>query len=371
MGKLNHTDEALKLRIALTLIPGIGDVLGKKLIAYCGSVEAVFLQKKSSLLRIPGIGEFFANALIRQNVFGTAEEEVQFIRKNKINPLFFLDEAYPQRLKSCTDSPLMLYYKGTENLNHPHILSVVGTRRATAYGKECCTSLIEALAEKEVMIVSGLAYGIDICAHKACLKSGIPTVAVLAHGLDAVYPPLHKSAAQKIALQGGLLSDYTSGTNPDRENFPRRNRVVAGMSDATIVVESALDGGSMITAEIANSYSRDVFAFPGRPSDEFSRGCNKLIKLNKAALVEGAEDILQMMGWTGEKPRKFKQQELFYSPDPEESLIMESMRDKGNVHIDEISVLSGMPMRKVSGYLLKLEFAGHILSLPGKMYRLA
>lgn len=364
-------DEELKLRIALTLIPGIGDILGKKLIAYCGSVEAVFRQKKSSLLKIPGIGDFFANAVIRQNVFGMAEQEVCFIRKNKIRPLFFLDADYPLRLKNCADSPLLLYYKGNADLNCQRMLSVVGTRRATVLGKDCCNALIENLAGKGILIVSGLAYGIDICAHKACLKHGSSTVAVLAHGLDALYPVLHTTIAQKIVQQGGLLSDYPSGTHPDKENFPKRNRIVAGLSDATIVVESAVDGGSMITAEIASSYSRDVFAYPGRPEDEFSRGCNKLIKTNKAALVESAEDILNMMGWVEQQAKKTKQTGLFYEADPQELKIMDSMRDKGNVHIDEISILSGLPVHKVSGYLLKLEFAGQLLSLPGKMYRLA
>ena len=363
-------NEELKYKIAITLIPGIGDVLGKKLVAYCGGVEAVFRQKKSALLKIPGIGKIFADAVLKQNVLQKAEEEMAFMEQEGVRPLFYLDENYPRRLKHCADSPLMLYYKGTEDLNPEKVLGIVGTRNATSYGKDRCNELVEQLSSENILIVSGLAYGIDICAHKACVKNKMPTVAVLAHGLDAIYPPAHRSVAEKMLKHGGLLSDYPSCTNPDKENFPRRNRIVAGMCDALVVVESAEDGGSMITAEIANSYNRDVFAFPGRTEDSYSRGCHKLIKENKAALTENAGDILRMLSWTQSDKRMPVQKQLFVELSAEEELIVCTMKDKGNVHIDEICALSDVPMRRISSLLLNLEFAGVVKSLPGKMYRL-
>jgi len=362
--------EDLLYQIAITLIPGIGDVLGKKLIAYCGSPEAVFQQRKSSLMKIPGIGEFFASAVIRQNVFGQAEAEIRFMEDNAICPLFYLDPLYPLRLKQCPDSPLMLYSKGPAQLNANRILGVIGTRKATSYGKDRCAELIAGLAPHNVSIVSGLAYGIDICAHRYCLKNNLPTIAVLAHGMDILYPPLHRTTARMIAECGALLSDYPSGTHPDKENFPKRNRIVAGLCDGIVVVESASDGGSMITADIANSYSRDVFAFPGRTEDVFSAGCNRLIKQNKAALVEDAGDILRMMGWEEQKKKAPRQQSLFIELKPEEEAIVEVMKDKGNVHIDEISALAAIPVFRISALLLDLEFSGVLKSLPGKMYRL-
>ena len=363
-------EEELKYRIALTLIPGIGDVLGKKLVAYCGGVEAVFRQKKSALMKIPGICEFYANAVLRHRVFGRAEEEVSYLKKSGIQALFYLDENYPFRLRQCADSPMMLYYKGTAAFKSRKIISIVGTRKATEYGRDCCESLVADLAGEDVLIVSGLAYGIDICAHRASMKAGIETVGVLAHGLDDIYPSPHDSVAGRMCRHGGLMSDYISGTRPDKENFPRRNRIVAGICEVLIVVESAIDGGSMITAEIANSYSRDVFAFPGRKGDAFSAGCNKLIRENKAGLLEGGKDLIRQMGWEEKKPGPPRQQQLFVKLNAEEELIVESMKDKGNVHIDEITVMASMPGRKVSSLLLNLEFAGVLKSLPGKMYRL-
>jgi DNA processing protein len=358
-------------KIALTLIPGIGDILGKKLVAYSGSAEAVFKQKKSALLKIPGIGKCFANAIITQQVFGKAEKEARFISDNKITALFYLDEQYPERLKQCADSPMMLYSKGSNNLNAPRVLGIVGTRNATQYGKDCCNKLVEELASHQVVIVSGLAYGIDICAHRACLKLSVPTVGVLAHGLDAIYPLSHTSIAERMIEGGALISDYTSGTRPDRENFPRRNRIVAGLCDGLVVVESAREGGSLITADIANSYSRDVFAFPGRSGDPFSAGCNYLIRESKAALVEHAEDIVQMLGWDEQKKNKIPaQRSLFVELSQEEEAIVNIMRDKGNIHIDEISALAGIPVFRISAMLLQLEFQAVLKSLPGKMYRL-
>jgi DNA processing protein len=362
--------EELKYKIAITLIPGIGDVLGKKLIAYCGSPEAVFRQRKSALMKIPGIGEFFANAVNKQQVFGQAEEEIRFMEEEAVRPLFYLDDDYPYRLKQCIDGPMLLYCKGIANLNAPKMMGVVGTRNATEYGKALCNELVDDLILQEVTIVSGLAYGIDICAHNRCVKQDAPTIGVLAHGLDMLYPSLHRQTAEKMIHCGALLTDYPSGTKPGRENFPRRNRIVAGMCDGLVVVESAVDGGSMITAEIANSYSREVFAYPGRTDDPCSAGCNQLIKNTKASLVENALDIRKMMGWEKQPAKRPLQQQLFVQLKPEEETIVAVMREKGNVHIDEISALAAIPVYRISAMLLDLEFSGVLRSLPGKMYRL-
>jgi DNA processing protein len=363
-------NEELKYRLALTLIPGIGHVIGKKLVAYCGSAEAVFRQKKPALLRIPGVGDFFANAVLRQNVFDLAEQEMRFMEEENIRALFYLDDDYPYRLKQCADCPVILYYKGEGSLNAKRMIGIVGTRNATPYGIDRCNELVAELASHEVCIVSGLAYGIDICAHKAALKNDLCNWAVLAHGLDVIYPPLHRDTARRLIEKGGLLSDFPQGSPPDKENFPKRNRIVAGLIDALVVIESAANGGSMITADIANSYNRDVFAFPGRTVDVQSLGCNKLIKQNKASLADNATDIIRLLGWEDKPPRKAKQQQLFVELSADEQLVLDQLNGSGNMHVDELTVLSGVSMRAISAVLLNLEFAGLLKSLPGKMYRL-
>jgi DNA processing protein len=363
--------ENLKYKIALTLIPNIGDILAKRLVAYCGSPQAVFEEKKSSLEKIPGIGESYAGAVINQSVFNRAEEEIRFIEKNNITPLFYLDSNYPKRLTHCEDSPIMLYYKGNADLNATKVISIVGTREATEYGKKLCEKLIADLAVHNVLIVSGLAYGIDICAHKAALDHSLPTVCTLAHGLDRIYPAVHQSTAQKMLENGGWLTDFTSNTTPDRENFPRRNRIVAGISDATIVIESKKSGGSLITADIANSYNRDVFAFPGRIDDVCSEGCNNLIKQNKAALIQSAADLVYILGWEQSKKTKAPQQkQLFIELSQDEELLVNALKGKDSVTIDDLCFASRLPMSKVSALLLTLEFSGIVRSFPGKAYGL-
>ncbi|MCK4408237.1 MAG: DNA-processing protein DprA [Bacteroidales bacterium] len=360
----------LLYQIGITLIPGVGDIVGKKLIAYCGSVEAVFKEKKKLLLKIPGIGKSTVNSVINQKILERAEEEIRFIEKYKIDTLFYLDDKYPYRLKQCEDSPMLLFYKGTADLNAPKIISIVGTRKASEYGKEICSSLIEGLIEQNILIVSGLAYGIDTCAHKTSLESNLKTVGVLAHGLDKVYPQLNKSLAEKMLNNGGLLTEFLSKTTPDRENFPKRNRIIAGLSDAVIVIESAIRGGALITADIANSYNRDVFAVPGRLYDKYSQGCNNLIKTNRAALVQSAEDIKYIMGWEIMKKKTKKQQRLFIKLSPEEETIVNILKEKQELGIDKISSLSKLSASKVASALLNLEFEGIIKCLPGKVYRM-
>ncbi len=363
-------DENLKYKIAISLIPNIGDVLAKRLVSYCGSPEAVFSEKKSTLEKVPGIGNFHSKAILKQKVFNRVDEEIKFIEKNKITPLFYLDKEYPKRLTHCEDSPVLLYFKGKANLNSEKIISIVGTREATDYGKQLCEKLIADLAIYKPIIVSGLAYGIDICAHKAAMDNNLTTVCGLAHGLDKIYPALHKPLAEKMLENGGWLSDFTSKVIPDRENFPRRNRIVAGMSDATIVIESKAGGGSLITADIANSYNRDVFAFPGRINDECSVGCNNLIKQNKAALIQSAADISYIMGWEQKAKNTPIQKQLFVELKPEEEILVNVLKEKESANVDDICLFAKMPMSKVSSLLLTLEFSGIVRSMPGKMYRL-
>jgi DNA processing protein len=361
----------LKYKIALALVPNIGDILAKRLVAYCGGVEAVFNEKKAALEKIPGIGSAYAQSVINHKVFDRAEEEIKFIEKNNITPLFYLDSDYPKRLSHCEDNPVMLYFKGNCNLNSEKIISIVGTREATEYGKRMCEKLIADLAIHNVTIISGLAYGIDICAHKAALDNKLPTVCTLAHGLDRMYPAVHKNTAEKMLENGGWLTDFTSNTTPDRENFPRRNRIVAGISDATIVIESKKSGGSLITADIANSYNRDVFAFPGRVDDVCSEGCNAIIKQNKAALIQSAADLVYILGWEQTKKSKAPQQkQLFIELSQDEEILVNALKEKESVGIDDLCFIAKLPMSKVSALLLTLEFSGIVRSLPGKAYRL-
>jgi len=358
----------LLYRIAITLIPGVGDVNGKTLIAYCGSPEAVFSEKKPALLKIPGIGTTTVNSILSHDVFHRAEEEIVFIEKNEIEPLFYLDNDYPARLLNCADGPMMLYYKGTASLNTKRVISVVGTRRATNYGKRHCDELIRFFRDRNVLVVSGLAYGIDSCAHRKSFEYGIETVGVLGHGLDRIYPAQNRKLAAKMLEHGGLLTEFRSNTKPDRENFPKRNRIVAGMADAVVVIESGRRGGALITAELANSYNRDVFAIPGRLDDEMSQGCNFFIKTNRAALCEKGEDIAYIMGWDDKPVAKKRQPELFINLSDEESSILNLIREHKEISVDQIVIKSGYPTSKVAEILLNLEFEGIVRSQPGKIY---
>jgi DNA processing protein len=365
-------DELLKLQIAITLIPGVGDVKAKNLISYCGGVEEVFRQKRSQLMKIPDIGPVIAGSITKGNVFRRAEEEIEFIRKYRIKPLFYLSSDYPERLKHCPDSPVMLYYKGNAELNVQRILAIVGTRNATAYGKSVCASLISELKDRNILVVSGLAYGIDIMAHKEALVQGFKTLGVVGHGLDTIYPSVHKQVAEKMVANGGIITEFLSGTKPNAENFPARNRIVAGMSDAVVIVEAALKGGALITAHLANSYNRDVFAVPGRTHDTYSQGCNDLIKTNRAALVESASDIEYIMGWDEKTSGKAAvQKQLFMNLTGEEEKLVNVFREIPAPGIDTLALKAGMPVSKVTAILLELEFRGIVRSLPGKVYQLA
>ncbi len=364
-----ETNDELIYRIAVTLIPGIGDVQGKKLVAYCGGPEAVFREKKKNLLRIPGVGHALADAIRSREVFRRAEEELEFTRKFRISAVFFLDPDYPERLKHCDDGPMMLYFKGTGLDSGKRVLSIVGTRSPTDYGRAVCEQLVSDLSGLGVMIVSGLAYGIDTIAHRAAVNAGLPTIGVLAHGLDQVYPYTNRQLAEKMTGNGGLATEFMSRTRLNRDYFPRRNRIIAGLADATLVIESAEKGGALITADIANSYNRDVFAIPGRTTDPKSAGCNRLISANKAALVQSAAEICQMMDWDNSPARVQAQQKLFAEMGEEEKKIYDLLLRNGEAGIDEIYLGSGMTASRVAAILLKLEFDGLIRSLPGKVYR--
>ena len=362
----------LLYQVALTHIPNIGDVHAKALINIYGDAASVFKAPKKQLEHIEGIGTIRAASIKHFNDFKRCEEEIAFIEKYKISPLFITDKNYPQRLLNCYDSPALLYYRGSANLNAPRIISIVGTRNNSDYGKQVCENMMEDLSGQNILIISGLAFGIDTIAHKAALKNNMETVAVLAHGLDMIYPPQNKSLAKQMTAQGGLLTDFKSNTNPDKQNFPKRNRIVAGICDALIVIESAKKGGSLITAEIANSYNKDVFAIPGRTNDTKSEGCNYLIKNNKALLITDATDLLEIMNWKEkEKPPRKKQRELFIELTPDEKIITDILLEKETAAIDELYLKSGLSSSAAAQALLMLEMQGVILSLPGKIYKLA
>ena len=370
---MNAADqETLLYQIAITLLPGVGDVNARKLIAYTGSPMAVFRESKAGLLKIPGMGQMTVDLISKnKSVIDRAAREVEFIRKYKIQTSFFTDAHYPERLRHCTDSPVLIYSLGNMDLNAPHIVSVVGTRKASEYGKDMCRKLIAGLKELGVLVVSGLAYGIDTCAHKSALDEDLKTVGVLAHGLDRIYPPMNFNLSQRMLEQGGLVTEFMSETNPDRENFPKRNRIIAGLADATVVIEAGSRGGALITADIANSYNRDVFAVPGRINDPMSEGCNHLIKTNRAALVQTSRDILYIMGWEKTVAKKESvQRKLFVQLQPDEEVVVNLLQENGDCSMDKICLSSGIQTSKIAAALLNLEFEGIVKSLPGKMYRL-
>lgn len=359
----------LLYKIALTQVPMIGPVQAKILVEHFESAEAIFKAKRSSLEQIEGIGTVKAANIKHFEGFKNIENEIGFIEKNNIQPLFLTDANYPKRLLNCYDPPTMLYYSGTADISASKILSVIGTRSHTEYGKQLTEKLMNDLAAQNVLIVSGMAFGIDGVAHKAALKNNLPTVGVLAHGLDIMYPPEHAGLAKEmINSNGGLLTEFSSCTKPDKHNFPIRNRIVAGMSDATIVIETNPKGGSMITANLAYSYNRDIFAFPGRTTDHRSSGCNKLIKENKAVLVTGADDIIEALGWKEVSRPKKLQRQLFIDFSPEEKIILDLLSEKETTHIDELNLKSNLSSGAIAAAILNLELQNVVSSLPGKLY---
>lgn len=360
----------LLYEIALTLVPGIGDINAKKLMAYCGGAEAVFQESKKSLMFVSGIAERAIDGIISQKTLARAEKEIAFMERYGIRALSYLDPDYPRRLQHCADSPVVIYCKGDTDFNTEKAVAVVGTRNVTDYGKALTEKIIADLVSDKVLVISGLAYGVDTCAHRSALQNGLQTVAVLAHGLQTIYPSANYNLARKIIESGGcLVTENISGTAPDRENFPRRNRIVAGMIDCLIVVESAAKGGALITAEIANAYDREVFAFPGRVGDAYSEGCNNIIKSNKANILLTANDIRYVMRWDHNTKVIAKQMRMFRDFSEEEQIVMDMFKDSDIVYLDTIITETQLSPTKIASILLSLEFDGVLSALPGKRYQ--
>jgi DNA processing protein len=360
--------------LALHFTPGIGDHLVKQLVSYCGSADQVFKTPKGKLLKIPGIGSVSAESIKTGTTFSKAEKEIKKAEKDDVEILFYTDKKYPSRLKSIEDSPSLLYFKGNANLNALKTVGIVGTRQATSYGKEMVEKLVEDLTPHSPFIISGLAYGIDIQAHKQSLKQGLQTLGILGSGIDVIYPAAHKETAKKMLENGGLLTENPFGTKPDAHNFPARNRIIAGMCDALIVVEAAEKGGALITAEIANSYNKDVFAFPGSIGQTYSDGCNKLIKTNKANLLTSVKDIEYIMNWSVENPTSKKQTSSLLDLsqfEPDEQKVIGLLQEKNaSMMIDELSWKSAISPSLLASLLLNLEFKNVVQSLPGKQFKL-
>ncbi len=359
----------LHYQIALTLTHGLGPRLAKRLISTFGSAQAVFKASQKDLAQVERITQPVLSDLKNTKHLARAEQELEFMEKHGLKAHFFLDKSYPRRLRHCEDGPLILYQKGNCNLNRAKVLAVVGTRNATDYGKNFTARFTEELKNMSPLIVSGMAYGIDAAAHRGALDHKIPTVGVMAHGLDKVYPHLHRKLAEEIIAAGGaLISEFISGSKPDRENFPKRNRIIAGMSDATLVVEAGKKGGALITADLANSYHRDVFAVPGRVNDRSSEGCNQLIKSNQAALFTGVKDLEYIMGWQQDKSKTI-QSELFTSLTAEEQELFDLLeKENRGLELEYICNQLGKTTSKALQALMTLELKGMVRALPGKVY---
>ncbi len=363
-----NTDD-LKYKIAISKIPGLGPVNTKNLISYCGGIKEVFEADKRKLLKTPGIGEVTANSILQnKHLLKDFEDEIKFITKNKIKTRFYLDADYPFLLKQCPDAPLLFFEKGNISYENRKIISIVGTRNATQRGKDICEEIIKDLAEAghNPIIVSGLAFGIDISAHKAALKYGLETVSVLAHGFDRIYPAKHKNIASQIVNQGALITEFNKNSEFERQNFLQRNRIIAGLSHATVIIESAGKGGSLVTADIANSYNREVFAVPGRLDDKYSEGTNRLIKTHKAFLLQSAKDIEYILNW--EQTANPKQQILFAELSEDEKIIAKILQENGKSVIDYICKKTGFNSAKTSAILLEMEFKNAVRCLPGKIF---
>lgn len=361
----------LRYTLALQRVPNLGDTTAKKLLQKVGSAEGIFREKKSNLLKINGVGSYKLKKLSEKIQLDEADEEIRFIEENKLEWCYFQDKLYPERLKHCIDGPILFFQKGKIDLQKNKIISVVGTRKITTYGKAFCEKLIDELSPLNPVIISGFAYGVDITAHKAAIDAGLQTVACLAHGLNQIYPKTHKKYKEKVMEHGGFISEFWSTDAFDRNNFLKRNRIIAGISQATIVIESAAKGGSLVTADIANSYNRDVFALPGRATDLQSQGCNNLIKSQQANLITNAADLIYMLGWElEEKNNKPQQTQLFVELSEEEKLVFNSLNETGKEQLDKIAITCNIPTYKLASLLLSMELKGVVRPLPGKMFEL-
>ncbi|MCC1485527.1 DNA-processing protein DprA [Winogradskyella immobilis] len=367
------SEEQLIFTLALQHVPKIGPTTAKKLIAHCGSAEAVLKEKKSNLLKIDGIGAITIEGLFDTEHIEAAEDELRFIKENDIGYSYFTEHHYPERLKHCIDGPILLFQSGNINLNNKRIISIVGTRKITTSGIAFCEKLVEALAVFDPVIISGFAYGTDITAHKAALKHNLQTIGCLAHGLNQIYPKAHKKYVADVEKHGGFFTDFWSSDTFDRNNFLKRNRIIAGLSEATIVVESAEKGGSLVTADIANSYNREVFAVPGRTTDSQSVGCNNLIKYQKAHLLSNPLDIPYLLNWqldasASSATKQAVQKQLFVELEEDEKIIYNYLKDNDKQLLDVIALQCQIPTYKLAGLLLNMELKGVVRPLPGKLF---
>ncbi len=369
MGDSQIAKDELIALLRLQNIPNIGDVIAKKLIGCCGGPAAIFDDKLKSLLKIDGIGTHTLQGIHDKEHIEAAESEYNSIKSKNIGYSYFMDEDYPSYLKHCIDGPILLFKKGNIDLAGRKIISVVGTRKITSYGNAFCEKFIADIAPLNPIIVSGFAYGVDICIQKAAVKHGLQTIGCLAHGLNQIYPRVHAKYTTDIEKNGGFLTDFWSNSTPERENFLKRNRIVAGISEATIVVESAEKGGSLVTADIAHSYSRDVFAVPGRAGDKYSLGCNNLIKQQKAHMLTSAADLVYLLGWdVPDKEPKTVQKQLFVELDTVEKSIYSYLQKDGKQLLDSIALQCQLPIFKTSSTLLNMEMKGVVRPLPGKLF---
>ncbi len=365
------TTTLLQRQVAMLYLFGIGPSKARYILSLIPDLEMFFSLPDEHLAKILKTKLSVVTKMNRSRALDLADEVLEPIEKTGSKVHFITDESYPRRLKQCDDAPILLFQKGNVELNVQRSLAIVGTRRPSQYGLSVVESLIKSLKGMEVIVFSGLAYGIDVYVHQLCLQYQIPTYAVLGHGLDRVYPFVHHRVARDMQKNGGLLSEFVPGTAPDRENFPKRNRIVAGLSDATLVVESMSKGGSLITANLANDYNRDVFAVPGPIDADLSKGCNQLIAGQKAHLYTGPEGMLELLGWKEEKKKvENVQRQLWTSTDPLESKLLSLLLEKGEMHIDSIAAQCKMAISKTSVMLFGLEMNGAIKSLPGKRYAL-
>jgi DNA processing protein len=357
-------------QIALTLVPQVGAVTTKNLVSYCGSAEAVFRSKRSELVRIPGVGSSIADSLLASKPLLLAERELLFLEQHGVEAVFYTDERYPVRLRQCYDSPALIFFKGSsaDLLAARRVVGMVGTRQPSEAGKALCEEIVEGLQAYNVLIVSGLAFGIDVTAHRRASALDIPNIGVLGHGLGSIYPSQHHSVALRMIENGGLISEYTSDTKPDREHFPMRNRIIAGMCDALVVVETALSGGSMISADLAGQYGREIFAVPGRVRDPKSAGCNLLIKNGAARLMESAADLAAAMRWQEAGKPQVVQTQLFLDLSPQERLLLDLIRQQPEIAVDQLTLAAQLAPGELATAILGLEFKGAVRTLPGKRY---
>lgn len=363
-------EEELRYVLALQKVKGIGDINAKKLIAACGTAENVFREKKNLLAKINGIGSYVLRHLNDSAYLKAADIELKLINQHRIKPLYFLDADYPTNLKNCVDAPILMFQDGEYSFNSSKIISVVGTRRMTNYGRDFCEQMLSELAKYNPIIVSGFAYGVDICAHKAAIQNKLTTIGVLAHGFGTLYPKAHKKYMASMYEKGGFLSEFWYDEVPFKESFLKRNRIVAGIAQATVIIESANKGGALVTADIANSYSRDVYALPGRASDTYSKGCNSLIRDNKAALIASPDDLVAMLGWENSKKVKKVQPQLFVQLTEEEEIVSTYLSGRKNELLDVISLECSIPVYRLASVLFQLEMKGVVRPLPGKLFEL-